>query len=297
MTTARCAAGAALGLFFLTGTARADTTSRAAAEVLFHEGRTLYNDGKYGEACNRFARSEQLDPAVGTLLNLGDCYKHLGKTASAWLAYREAISLANARGDERRTTATEEAEKLETNLARVRIDFAGSIPGVTILLNGEAVDPSNFASPIPVDPGTENLEASAPGRKPWTTSVNVAAGATKAITVPVLESIHHPTASVATGLEVGGGVALAAAVTFGTIAFLRWSSVSDACPDLHCPNKKTLANQTSAADSAHLFGNLSTAAAIVGIAALGTGLYLDFVVGKRASVNVEASKIAFRATF
>ena len=68
---------------------------KAAAQVLFDEGRTLMDAERYGEACPKFAESLRLDAALGTQLNLARCYQLVGKTASAWILYLEAAALAN----------------------------------------------------------------------------------------------------------------------------------------------------------------------------------------------------------
>src|SRR6185295_11820463 len=80
--------------------AAADVPPRdpAGAEKLFTEARKLLEAGKYAEACQKLADSHQLDPAVGTLLNLAQCYTKLGKTATAWATYQEAAAAAKAAG-------------------------------------------------------------------------------------------------------------------------------------------------------------------------------------------------------
>lgn len=291
-----CRVLVALGLVFFTRTARADSSSSAAADVLFQEGRALFKEGKFDAACIRFARSQEVEPAVGTLLNLGDCYKITGKTASAWTAYRDALSLAKARSDQPRAELAEnEARRLEPTLARLRIEVASTVPGFILLLNGAPIDLATLAASIPVDPGEQAIEASAPGRKPWYTNIAIGAGTTTTVKVPRLRYVKPPSNPVATGLEVGGGVALAASVTFGVLAFTRWSDVKDACPDRHCPNENALRTQTSAYDSARTFAHLSTATAAVGIVALAAGVYLDVVSSKRVALGVQGPMIALRA--
>ena len=54
-----------------------------AAEAAFAEARALMQKGRFDEACPKLEASLSLDPALGTLLNLGDCYEKVGKTASA----------------------------------------------------------------------------------------------------------------------------------------------------------------------------------------------------------------------
>lgn len=284
-----------LGLVLFAGTAHADSKSAAAADLLFQQGRELFSQEKYAEASDRFLRSNQLDPAVGTLLNLGDCYKRLGKSASAVAAYRDAGTLAKSRADDKRlAVAEDEVRQLEPKLARLRIVIGAATQGATLLLNGEPVDPSKFASPTPVDPGEETLEASAPGRKSWFVTVQAEAGTIKTITVPALES-RSPGNPLATGLEIGGGIALGAALTFGAIAMFKWSSVEDACPEQRCPTRRALNEQSGAANTAQILAHASTVTAIVGAAALGLGLYLDLGTSKRVAVGVDGPTVALRA--
>src|SRR5271156_1769624 len=74
----------------------ASATDKVAAEALFEEGRRLVAAGSFADACPKFADSERLDPSGGALLNLASCYEKLGRSATAWVTYREAASAASA---------------------------------------------------------------------------------------------------------------------------------------------------------------------------------------------------------
>jgi len=77
---------------------------KATAETLFDEGRRLLVQNKLPEACSKFAESQRLDPAIGTQLNLGDCYERTGRLASAWAQFREASAAARLAKDAKRDT-------------------------------------------------------------------------------------------------------------------------------------------------------------------------------------------------
>src|SRR5258707_8791401 len=95
-------------------------TDPAGAEKLFADARKLLEAGKYAEACQKLADSQKLDPGVGTLLNLAQCYEKLGRTATAWATYHEALAGARASGPvEREKRASRRAEALENRLPKV----------------------------------------------------------------------------------------------------------------------------------------------------------------------------------
>src|SRR5262249_13171001 len=75
--------------------AQTSASDKAAAEALFDQGVRLMKQNSFADACPKLEESERIDPAVGTLLYLGECYERVGKTASAWATFREAASLAS----------------------------------------------------------------------------------------------------------------------------------------------------------------------------------------------------------
>src|SRR5437868_5846248 len=91
---------AAFSMVVLSGEAGAqEGNDKAAADVLFEQGRELLNSGSIAAACPKLEESLRLDRGIGTMLYLAECWKRAGKTASAWAQFREAEDLAAREND------------------------------------------------------------------------------------------------------------------------------------------------------------------------------------------------------
>jgi hypothetical protein len=159
----------------------------AAAESLFQEGRKLMEAKRYADACPKFAASQKMSPAIGTLLNLADCYEKNNQIASAWGRFQEAIALAKQLDrTQREQTARERADKLEPRL--IKLTILSRAAGVEVKLDGAVVDPSVLGTAIPVDAGKHTLEATAKGKKPYSKEIEVSdKEKTPTVEVPLLE--------------------------------------------------------------------------------------------------------------
>jgi hypothetical protein len=143
------------------------------SEKLFHEGRDLLKAGRVAEACDAFAGSQKLEAKLGTLLNLADCREKQGQTATAWSLFLEVKRLAAAEHDARRSAeAVRRASVIQAKLSYLTITVARErqVEGLVVKRNGLVVDRPQWNTPIALDPGDHVIEASAPGRKPWSTT-------------------------------------------------------------------------------------------------------------------------------
>ncbi len=159
------------------------TSDAAAAEVLFNEAQRLAAAGKYAEACPKYAESLRLDSGIGAMLYLADCWEKTGKTASAWGQFREAEQLAVRQNDKRAVAAHKRAAQLEPNLARlvIRVAPGVDVPGLDVKRDQTEVGRAQWGVPVPVDPGSHMVTATAIGKKPQQVAINVPAGATPTI--------------------------------------------------------------------------------------------------------------------
>jgi hypothetical protein len=314
---------------FIAATAGAQTggaSNRAAAEALFNQGRALAASGKYAEACPKFEASEQLDPGLGTLLNLADCYEKLGKTASAWAEYREAIPLARAAGSKvREDLASERAKALESRLSllTIRAPRGADSAGLEIRRDGIPVLPAELGSPIPVDPGPHTVEASAVGKQKWSSTVELSeaqkleidvpalspsgqpsaapAGAGKPVDAPPLEQTAHPSSGQRTAALVVGAVGIVGVgvgAVFGLGASSKWSDAKSHCSAYPYGCDAQALEERSSANSK---ATLSTVAFIVGGAALTGAAVLWFTADsgkeKNMAVGVGPGSAFVRGSF
>jgi hypothetical protein len=177
-----------VALLFAAHVSAQSAGDKATAVELYDAGTRLVADGKYAEACPKYAESQRVDPQVGTLLHLADCLEKNGQTASAWAAWRDGAELAAKRGDARETVARDRASVLEPKLSRLTLSVATpDVAGLEVTRDGASVGKALWNTPSPVDPGKHEIEATAPGKKTWHQSVQVAAEHSESVAVPALE--------------------------------------------------------------------------------------------------------------
>ena len=185
-----CSVALAVVATALPARAQDDTT---LALTLFEEGKRLADTQEYANACPKFLDSYKLAPKLGTLLNLADCYEKIGKTASAWARFTEAISIAEAANQgERAAFARQHADDLAKSLATLTITAPNPPPNLQITRDGTALDPSSLDVAIPVDPGTHLIEITAPKKLPLSLTVIVPKSAAQTLEIPALEAAPEP---------------------------------------------------------------------------------------------------------
>jgi len=152
--------GTALAL--ASGLASADETE---AERLFREARKLMVEERFAEACPKLRESNELDPHVGTLLNLAACDERIGKVATAWVEYQKALTTAHAEGQvDRENLARQRLEVLEPRVPWLVLRVPSDRSDATVTLDGAALAPAAWGKDMPVDPGPHVAAATAEGR-------------------------------------------------------------------------------------------------------------------------------------
>lgn len=297
----------------------------AAAEVLFQDGKRLYDAGDYPKACLKFEESQKLDPGMGTLYRLADCHERIGRTASAWAAFREVAASARGAGQQARAEdAKKRADALEANLARCEIHVAEpDTPGLVVKRGAVLVGRGQWSVALPVDPGEVVVQASAPGRKPVRIAATAAPKATTRIEVPALEAVPaevappKPNPAVDTKTAelaepqrdgstqrtlalVAGGAGVVGLAVGSIFGFVSIGHKNDAEADNHCDAANTCDGVGLAArKDAISAGNVSTIAFVAGGVLLAGGAVLWFTAPKasasRASRTARAGLVPYGA--
>jgi len=155
----------AVGVLALAAPALA--AAEPSAEALFQEGRARMLEHRYAEACPKLEQSQELEPRLGTLLNLAVCHEELGKLASAWLEYGRAQAQAKAEGDAtRERLARERLEALAARVPRLRVNAdRGASDRIEVRLDGVPLAPERWNEDLPLDPGEHHLQATSSGHQ------------------------------------------------------------------------------------------------------------------------------------
>ncbi len=272
----------AASLLASTALAEPTTEERAAAEALFREARSLIDQGELEPACGRFAESQRLDPQVGTLLYLATCHEQIGKTATAWVEFTDALSQAQAAGKQDRVEQAQQGvARVEPKLSKMAVHVKAPTDGLKVTINGREF--RTFDTPLPYDPGELVVEASAPGRKTHTQKVTLDKG-------PVALDVDIPELEADGGRPIGptkvtevdptyayivGGAGLgvtALGFGFGLGAMITSSNADDDCQGTVCTQAGLDGHDTASA-----LAWASNVTIGVGVAAVATGVILYFV--------------------
>jgi hypothetical protein len=222
-----------LGLVLCTGPAIAAPGSGDAAKRLFDEGRTLAAKGKHLEACVLFEKSYELEPAVGTQLNLANCAERDGKPRKAWLLWIAAAEEFERSSDARAKFARGRADALAKKLATivVRVEKPRR-KGLVVTIAGRAVTPAREMTER-VDAGPIEVTAAAPCCKEFRSSVTAEVGQETVVEIGKLERlagvIEPEEDEPATGnfwrnTAIGGGIAM---LVFGGATLYSMTKVNE----------------------------------------------------------------------
>lgn len=258
------------------------------AEALFREATTLFNDGKFSEACPKFAESNKLDPQRGTLANLARCHEAEGKKALAWADYTQLLELSRRSADDPRAHyAEKKIAELEPGLPRVQLTVEEGLQVKELAIDNVPIGTAAVGTTFPVDPGTHELRATSTDGKTWVQAFEAPESSVTALTIhapktppppPPLPPPPPPPKSERTwqrplGVAVGatGLAGVIVGSTLAAVVFVRKGDV-----DKNCVGKVCNPLGFDAQQDAWTYSTGATIAFIAGGALLVGGIILFF---------------------
>jgi hypothetical protein len=195
------------------------------ADEKFEAARKLETQGDHRGACALFSESLALNPnAIGTILNVGLCAETEGRIATAIRYFSDARDRAREQNLAPQLAAAEEhLTQLTPRAPHLAIAFSESYPDGKLLVANKIVRIVD-ASDILVDPGQVSIVMSAPGRVPYSTSLEVAEGQHKALAIPQL---GLPVTTCTACRLVGKSLVGVGAAAIVTSVIIGWKSHSD----------------------------------------------------------------------
>lgn len=162
-------------------------SERAIAERMYERGRAQLASGETAAACDSFAESNRLVPGTGILLNLAACHEQLGRLASAWVEFREAMVAIRREGrPDREHYASERLASIEARLAFLTITVpeepAGDPPIVE--LDAHALGRPTWGVAVPVDAGAHRVLARWSAGRSWSHDLEVLDGNRYTVRIP-----------------------------------------------------------------------------------------------------------------
>lgn len=205
-------------------TARASDESREkAAQEFFVQAMRLMQAKKYADACEKFARSQELDPGMGTQFRLAECYEKLGRLATAYEQYLAVADAAQEAGKkDRETVARKRADALEPRVARLTIVISPAlleVPGLEVVRDGTVVPKELWGTPSYIDPGDHVVIIKATGRLPLESKLWAEGAARLVVNITSLEKpppVAAPPRSKTPAIimAAGGGLGIILGATF-----------------------------------------------------------------------------------
>jgi tetratricopeptide (TPR) repeat protein len=288
----------------------------ALAEALFQKAKQLKAAGDYGAACPKFEASYRADRTLGTLLNLADCHEHVGKSATAWAEWNEAIELAKKLGDDRVAFATERRDKLWPRLAKLELKVTGRAEGLHVYRGNTRIAPGAYNSALPVDPGKHEITVRRDDDVLERRQIQVKEGqsASLALDLGAIDRAQPAVRKTRAGSGVGsderetpsstqktigfivGGVGIAALATAGVLELVAISNKHKADEPDQCVNKYCSSEGLDNADRAKNLAEIGQWVALGGLVATGVGVALILTAPSAPERETARARTSMRLT-
>ncbi|HEY3822308.1 MAG TPA: hypothetical protein VGL81_34320 [Polyangiaceae bacterium] len=249
-----------------TAQSEASASSVKMAQDLVEEGRLLGQQGKWGDALERFRKAASLSARATPQLAfyVGYAEARVGKLVAADVDLRRAVELAHAANNEQVAKAARaELPELVARTPGLTIVVSGTAAPVNLQIDGGPLAVAALGSPVPLDPGdhtvvlrfasgqvtrqvslVEHQHATItidPPEGPAAAALPEAPIATPTTIAPTTPAAPVPETTGGGGRKIlgvaamgAGGAALVAGGVFYLLARSALSPVTSACPSSPC---------------------------------------------------------------
>jgi hypothetical protein len=267
-------------------TASGQSQSEATADALFRSGKEAVARGDLAKGCAELAESQRLDPAIGTLLNLGDCEEKANRLSTA-MGHFQAARDQMPPNDPRIPFADGSLERLAARVPHlvVRVKDAASSSGIRLKLDDVELGPASLGVPLPLDPGRHTCALVVTGRAESRRDIVIREGETQTLelapgpanaaeapTPPAVPTTHEGASSMRTLGWVVGAVGLVG-VGVGAVTGAMTISAANTYKD-QCKNGGCTPQGLDAASTGRVTQWVSPISLAVGVAGLGLSSYL-----------------------
>ena len=156
--------------------AAADPTAKelAMAREAFARAEKEEDRENWAVALEDLRRVAGVKMTAGVRFHIAHCEAGLGRDIAALEDYTAAEKLGREEHNKDVVDATAEAiAALRAKIPTVSIRVPSDVTDVEIMLDGKLLPSALWATSIPLEPGTHRIDARAPGRTPYTTSLVV----------------------------------------------------------------------------------------------------------------------------
>jgi hypothetical protein len=267
-------------LLALSGAARAQTADEQAARAIFKEGVALHEAGNFAGAIEKYraAYARWKNPKI--LTNVGTVAWELGRFVEAAEAYDQYLADA-APNDPSRAEVEKALAEVVPKVATLDVDAAR---GARVTIDGRAIEHGRLDR-IRVEPGTHTVEASSAGST-VKQSVDAKVGSTARVSLvgpapaavqpaagaPSEEPRTSPGARHDRVPLIIGAIGATSLIASGAFFLLHNGAKSDLderCMDGVCPS-----SSQSDIDSAETYGTVSLITLGIGVAGVGTAIWM-----------------------
>lgn len=179
---------------------------RAGARTLATEGAAAFNEGRFKDAVDLFARAESLVHAPPHLLFMARAHAKLGQFVKAREAYlkivKEQLSPSAPQAfRDAQSAAEEERKQVEPHIGRllIKVEGAEGAKDLAVAVDGQPFPTVMLGVPQPMDPGQHTVTATATGFKaaPATVTLKDAGSGSVVVKLEVDPTAQAPAAPAA----------------------------------------------------------------------------------------------------